>query len=135
MPFLLRSQQTSTSWENSTLSAPLGAAPWTGKGAVCSSHPALIPIHSWLFSRVLLQGSKAWDLLRHCGEKLWGEGETPGRAGSFCCGEGAVWVRAAHSSSSPSGHGQRQHFKRKVKAGFTIKKRSFLESVFTISCF
>lgn len=29
-----------------------------------------------------------------------------GWVGSFCCGEDAVWVRAAHSSSSPPAHFQ-----------------------------
>ena len=36
-------------------------------------------------------GSSPWP----CREKLWVEGATPVRAGSFCCPKGAAWVRAA----------------------------------------
>ena len=39
-------------------------------------------------------GSSPW----RCGEQLWVEGATSVRAGSFCCREGAAWVRVAHSS-------------------------------------
>ena len=61
---------------------------------------------------------------QHCGEKLW-VGVTPIRVQSFCCGEGAACIRAAHSS---------RPFPRRlsmstVMAGFSWLSLCFPESV------
>ena len=73
-----------------------------------------------------LTGS-ALSLPRERPSKLRGEPVGGSRAGSLCCPEGAAWVTAAQTSTSPGGHLQRVILKRDVKVGDCLKgKKSVL---------